>query len=114
MRARAVTESEVHQLWKVFLSVDADHSGFISEEELMLLPQLAFNPLGKRVVAAAFEGHKKRAASRKAEEAAADGAGPSSLDSKDLESGGDNMELNFRDFVRVLSPFAPNASAETK
>ena len=54
------TTREVQRLYRIFHAVDADNSGKISEEELMGLPQIHFNPLSKRMVAASFDERRKR------------------------------------------------------
>ena len=51
---RAVTEREVKQLWRLFKEIDRDQNGKVSPEEMMTIPQLEFNPLGKRVVTRAM------------------------------------------------------------
>ena len=50
----AVTEREVKQLWRLFKEIDRDQNGKVSPEEMMTIPQLQFNPLGKRVVTRAM------------------------------------------------------------
>ena len=50
----AVTEREVKQLWRLFKEIDRDQNGKVSPEEMMTIPQLEFNPLGKRVVTRAM------------------------------------------------------------
>ena len=50
----AVTEREVKQLWRLFQEIDRDQDGKVSPSEMITIPQLEFNPLGKRVVTRAM------------------------------------------------------------
>ena len=50
----AVTEREVKQLWRLFKEIDLDQDGKVSPSEMITIPQLEFNPLGKRVVTRAM------------------------------------------------------------
>lgn len=40
----------MQHLWRLFNELDTDNSGNITQNELLMLPQLQFNPLGERVV----------------------------------------------------------------
>eukprot|EP01116_Phalansterium_solitarium_P018225 TRINITY_DN4757_c0_g1_i2.p1 TRINITY_DN4757_c0_g1~~TRINITY_DN4757_c0_g1_i2.p1 ORF type:complete len:223 (-),score=69.65 TRINITY_DN4757_c0_g1_i2:236-829(-) len=44
-------QKEIKKLYKRFKRLDRDNSGTLSTDELMLIPELAMNPLCKRVVA---------------------------------------------------------------
>ena len=48
------TDREIKHLWKLFNQIDADGTGSISHDEMLQLPQLKYNPLGKRVIVATF------------------------------------------------------------
>ena len=50
----AVNEREVKQLWRLFKETDLDQDGKVSPSEMMTIPQLEFNPLGKRVMTRAM------------------------------------------------------------
>ena len=51
----AVTEREVKQLWRLFKDIDLNQDGKVSSSEMITIPQLEFNPLGKRVVDRAMQ-----------------------------------------------------------
>ncbi len=82
----------------------------------MALPQIAFNPLGQRVVLASFEEQRKRSAKAAALSEAHFGSAKDVIAStlQRQESAAGSGDLSFRDFVRVLAPFAPKAPADTK
>ena len=112
--ATSFTRSEVRQLWRSFHKLDVDGSGHLSQAELMTLPQLAFNPLGERVVEASFE-------RRSEQRAKADRCASVLGSAKDLLSTGTggaaaaaSQDLDFADFVHALAPFAPGALGDTK
>jgi serine/threonine-protein phosphatase 2B regulatory subunit len=44
------TSREIQSLYKRFRSLDKRHKGYLSEEELMSIPELAISPLASRVV----------------------------------------------------------------
>lgn len=96
------------------LQVDVDGSGHVSAEEMMQLPQLQFNPLAERVVAASFADRKKQGEADR-ERLAVFGSSADLVATMGRGAGTSKEdELHFRDFVMVLSPFAPGASAEKK
>lgn len=107
----AYTEPEIRKLWRIFHSVDVDNSGKISREELMGLNELRYNPLGQRVVSAAFDSHRLER-EKAAKKPGYKRPGSSGGISEAVEAA--EAELNFKDFIHVLSPFAAGASADTK
>ena len=80
------SDREIKHLWKLFNQIDADATGSISSDEMLQLPQLKYNPLGKRVIVATFQTKEHKSADT----------------------------LSFNDFVEVLSVFAPAASDQEK
>lgn len=47
---RAVTQEEVASLYRRFRDLDKRRKGYVTSEELLGVPELAINPLGRRVV----------------------------------------------------------------
>ena len=110
------THKEVRKLYQIFHAVDEDGSGHISREELLSLPQIQYNPLGQRVVAAAFEKREQQQKNLASNASRVFGSDKDLIAAMTRSSaaGGDSDELTFEDFVRVLSPFAPASKAEEK
>lgn len=80
---------EIDSLYRRFVRLDKDDSGAISMAEFMAIPELAMNPLSKRIVdILTVDGTEA-------------GRAPSG-------------EVSFTDFVRALSVFHPNASRQDK
>ena len=118
------SHSEVQKLYTIFHAIDEDRSGVITRDELLSLPQLAYNPLASRVIDASFRAKEKLTEALKENNAALErdlgsakdliaairgGGGDGSGSGGDAPASG----LGFRDFVRALAPFAPKASGET-
>ena len=113
----AFDNAEIRALWKLFHEVDKDDSGHISQEELMGLPQLAFNPLAQRVVKYAFDKREMLQADIKKQQQAFGDLGVAAApagSSSSRPNTAASADLSFKDFVAVLSPFAANATLDDK
>ena len=77
---------EIKNLYIIFNNMDEDKNGTLEYDEMMKLPHLKYNPLGKRVIVATFQTKEHKSADT----------------------------LSFNDFVEVLSVFAPAASDQEK
>lgn len=92
---------EIHNLYSRFQRLDRDHSGTLSPEELMAIPEFAMNPLAARLL-------------------------PFIFSIKSYKHGGDDhddmlsvsrieeRELSFLQFVVMLNCFHPRASRREK
>merc|ERR1712243_57020 len=72
-------QNQIERLYSRFSSLDKQDKGFLSREDFLRIPELAINPLGDRIVHAFFYESKN----------------------------GDDDEVDFKDFVRVLAHFRP-------
>ena len=50
LRTLAVTQEEVHSLYRRFCDLDRRRKGYISKGDLEMIPELAINPIGRRVI----------------------------------------------------------------
>jgi len=73
------TANQIDRLYSRFSRLDKEGKGFLSREDFLRIPELAINPLGDRIVHGFFYESKE----------------------------GDADQINFSDFVRVLSHFRP-------
>ena len=82
-----VTEQEITRLYKRFKTLDKDKKGYLTQHELLSIPELAMNPLANRILAVfdSNSGHMK---------------------------GGEF--LTFTDFLKCLSAFAPSTKRDLK
>lgn len=73
------TEYQIRRLYSRFAHLDKRSKGFLTRHDLMLIPELAVNPLGRRIIEAFF------------------------TDEKDTKVSVET--INFRQFVRTLARF---------
>lgn len=73
------TESQIRRLYSRFAHLDKRSKGYLFRQDLMLIPELAVNPLGTRIIEAFFTDEKDSTVSVE--------------------------QVNFRQFVRTLSRF---------
>jgi len=104
----------VQHLWRLFNELDTDNSGNITENEMLTLPQLQFNPLGERVVK---RFHAKRKTDRfsfkvRPRAAALYGRGTSAAAAVELT--GSSQSGRAQDFAMSLAVFAPDAPYDQK
>jgi len=83
------TANQIERLYSRFTSLDKQHKGHLTRDDLLRIPELAINPLGDRIVHAFFT----------------DGHARSNNDISEKE--GMREVINFPDFVRVLAHFRP-------
>jgi len=73
------SHNQIDRLYSRFTSLDKQGKGYLSREDFLRIPELAINPLGDRIVHAFF--HESQ--------------------------NGEEDQVDFRDFVRVLAHFRP-------
>ncbi len=83
------TQSEIRRLYARFRKLDTKKTGGITRAELLKIPELSMNPLAQRVISL-FRPPRGEEPSR------------------------DGSNINFRDFLRMLSVFSERATREEK
>ena len=110
-----VSAVEIKNLYARFQKLDKDHSGSLSAEELMAIPEFAMNPLAHRLlpfflsfddVTGASDGLKGSGIYSR--------TGTPALSQESLANDAIAKELTFPGFIRILSHFHPMASRGEK
>jgi calcineurin B family protein 1 len=79
-------QRQIERLYSRFLGLDKQEKGHLSREDFLRIPELAINPLGDRIVHAFFHESRK----------------------------GEEDQVDFHDFLRVLAHFRPIRRRETQ